>query len=157
PARSRAARARRSGPRYASRPPPRLGPRERALELRVFAARGLEEVMHPDRLAPIGREEGAVERDVATVAAGDRERRQALVRQRRRRRRGGKDALPDRRAVRRIREGELDDEANAAEERRIEGALLIRREDGEAAIGFHALEQVAHLDVGVAVVAVAHL
>ena len=61
---------------------------------------------------------------------------------------------PDRLARRRVRERELDDEADAAQEGAVERALHVGGQDRQPAIGLHALQQVADLDVGVAVVAV---
>ena len=49
---------------------------------------------------------------------------------------------------------ELDDKAKAAQKCLVERGLAVGGQDGEAAIGLHALQQVADLDVRVAVVAV---
>ena len=71
-----------------------------------------------------------------------------------RRLRAGKTRRQISPALRGIGKRKLHDEAQAAQERRVEGAFHIGREDRQAAVGFHALQQVADFDVGVAVVAV---
>ena len=102
-------------------------------------------------------QERRVQRDVADAAAGDVEPREPRVVEPARRRLRREDAAPDRLALRRIRHGEVHDEAQAALEGAIERGLLVAREDRQAAVGLDALQQVAHLDVGVAVVAVPDL
>src|SRR5262249_28090819 len=71
-----------------------------------------------------------------------------------RRSRRWKNPAPDGLSFGDIREGEVDDESEPALESGVQRSLLIAGEDGEAAIGLHALQEVAHLDIGVAVVAV---
>ena len=51
-------------------------------------------------------------------------------------------------------ERELDHEAQAAQERRVQSAFHIGGEDRQAAVRLHALEQITDLDIGVTVVAV---
>src|SRR5260370_30502459 len=65
--------------------------------------------------------------------------------------------LPHAPALRRSREWEVDDEAQAAREGRVEGALHVGGENCQAPVGFHTLQQVVDLDVGVAVMAVLDL
>ena len=95
---------------------------------------------------------------VADAAAGD-----AQPRERRRRRGRRSASARGRRAARsrarcaRVGERERDDEAQPPQERGVERLLHVRRQDREAAVGLHALQQVADLDVGVAVVAVLDL
>src|SRR5204863_7707201 len=67
------------------------------------------------------------------------------------------DPAPDLRALMRVGERKLDGEAEASQKGWIEGLPLVRREDREAAVGLHPLQEVADLDVRVAVVAVLHL
>ncbi len=52
---------------------------------------------------------------------------------------------------------ELDDETDAAQEGRVDRIAHVGGEDGKATIPLHPLEQVAHLHIGIAIVAVAHL
>ena len=68
-----------------------------------------------------------------------------------------KNVAPDRFALSGIGKRELHHESQAAQERGVERGLQVRRQDRQAAVRFHALQQIAHLDVGVAIVAVAHL
>ena len=49
---------------------------------------------------------------------------------------------PDRGALRRVREREMDDEAQPAQERPVHVRAQVRGQDGEAAVGLHALQQV---------------
>ena len=72
------------------------------------------------------------------------------------RRRLRKNVAPNGFALSGIGKRELHHESQAAQERRIESGLHVRRQDRQAAVRFHALEQVAHFDVGVAIVAVPH-
>jgi hypothetical protein len=51
-------------------------------------------------------------------------------------------------------ERKVDDKPQPAKEGLIQGALQVGGQDGQAPVGFHALQQVVDLDVGVAVVAV---
>ncbi len=67
------------------------------------------------------------------------------------------DALPDVGSRGLVGEGELHDEADPPHERRVESVLHVGGEDRNPAVGLHLLEQVADLEVGVAIVAVAHL
>ena len=67
------------------------------------------------------------------------------------------DAAPDLGPLGGVRERELDDEAQPAQEGRVERVLEVGGQDRQAPVGLHALEQVADLDVGVAVVAVLDL
>ena len=54
-------------------------------------------------------------------------------------------------------EREVDHEVQPAQERVVDVALEVRREDDRAGVGLHALQQVGDLDVGVAVVGVRDL
>src|SRR5271163_4115674 len=111
-------------------------------------------MFHADGLAGIGGEERSAHGDVVDVAPGNAEAREAFdvesVDGRARR----EDTAPDFGALRCFGEWELDDEAEAAEKGLVERGLAVGGEDGETAIGLHALEQVADFAVGVAVVAV---
>src|SRR5437016_3292804 len=82
----------------------------------VLAAGGAQHVLHANWFACFGGEEGGVERYVADVAAGDVETRQACNVQVLGGGVGWEDAPPDFGALRGIREWELHDEANAAQE-----------------------------------------
>src|SRR2546430_3528262 len=112
---------------------------------------------HRDRASGVGGVKRSPERDVADVAAGDVQARKLLVVETLPRSPGREDASPDLRPLLGVRERELDDEAKAPQEGRIERALLVRRQDREPAIRLHSLEEVAYLDVRVAVVAVLDL
>src|SRR6266545_942323 len=130
---------------------------ERFFDLGVLAPGRPQEVAHAHRLAFVGGQEGGVERDVADVASSYTEAGEELRLQSLDRRLFREDAAPDLLPLRRFGERELDDEAEAAQERRVERVLEVRGEDREPAVGLHALEQIADLDVGVAVVAVLDL
>src|SRR4051794_13192740 len=140
-----------------SRPRPHLRLRERALELRALARSGPREVSHPDRRLLVRGEERRRERDVADAAAREAERRELRRIDPLRRRPGGEHAAPDLLPLVHVREREVDDEADPPRERLIQGIALVRGEDREAAVGLHALQEVADLDVGIAVVAVLDL
>ena len=64
---------------------------------------------------------------------------------------------PDPPPVLRLRKREVDDEVEPADERVVDVALVVGRQDHRAGVGLHALEQVGDLDVGVAVVGVRDL
>src|SRR5260221_704749 len=64
---------------------------------------------------------------------------------------------PDFGPLRSVWEREMDDEADAPQEGCVQCTLEIRGQDCQAAIGFHALQEVADFDVGVAVVAILDL
>ena len=66
----------------------------------------------------------------------------------------GEDAPPDGFALCCVREGEGHHEAQAALEGGVERCLVVGGENRQPPISLHALEQVAHLDIGVATVAV---
>ena len=70
---------------------------------------------------------------------------------------GGITPAPDAQPLGRARQRELDDEAQPAQERLVEVLLAVGGEDREALEALHALEQVADLEVGVAVVRVLDL
>ena len=74
---------------------------------------------------------------------------------RRRRREGPPPDLA--RAAARVRERELDHEAQPAQERAVDVRAQVRGQDREPAVGLHPLQQVGDLEVRVAVVAVLHL
>src|SRR5262249_11933409 len=105
----------------------------------------------------VGGQKGRAHRDVANVAAGDVETGESPYIEILDRRRGREDTPPDFGAFRFVREGEVYDEANAALESRIERLLHVGGENRQATVGFHTLQQIAHLHVGVAVVAVLDL
>src|SRR6202000_3120801 len=74
--------------------------------------------------------------------------------------RGGssrKNVLPDGLPVRRIGKGKVDGEAQPALEGGVKQRAQIGGQNGQPLICLHALQQVADLDVGVAIVAVAYL
>lgn len=112
---------------------------------------------HRDDASVAGGVKGGGERDVADGATGQLDPGQPLVVQGRRRRGDGEDAAPDGRALRCAGERKLDDEPQSADERVVHGALEIGREDGEARVRFHALEEIGNLQVGVAIAAVVDL
>ncbi|MBA7682769.1 hypothetical protein ES703_91121 [subsurface metagenome] len=64
--------------------------------------------------------------------------------------------MPDTEPVVLLREGEIDSELEPAGKGLIQVGPEIRRQDGHAIIGLHALQQIGDLDVGVAVMRVAH-
>ena len=123
---------------------------------RIAAAR---DVAHADRLA--ARRRPGTRRSSAMLRMLPPVRLEAAPARRRRAPRSGvcagNDAAPDLRALGRVREREAHDEADPAQERAVDRVLGVRRQDREAAVGLHALEQVADLDVRVAVVAVLDL
>ena len=65
-----------------------------------------------------------------------------------------KCGLPDKPAILLIWKRELDDEAHSADECFVHVLAQIRRQNSDALILFHLLQQVADLDIGVAVVSV---
>ena len=111
---------------------------------------------HPHRLTGVCGGERGVERDAPNVAAGDRETRETIDVERIGRRFRWENPAPDLRPLRLIRKRKLHHEPQPAQERWIERLLHVRGQDGQAAIRFHPLEQIADLDVCVAVVAVFH-
>ena len=112
---------------------------------------------HGDWPALLSSEEGGVEGDVADVAAGHLQAAELGVVEPLGRCIGGENAAPDRLAFAGFREGKIHYAAQATMEGGVERGFLVAGEDGQAAIGLHALQQVADFDVGVAVVAVLDL
>ncbi len=119
----------------------------------------MQEVSHGDAAAVARGKEGRRQGDVADVAAGQLEpaRQEVEVEIVVERRLVGPDALPDALPVAGVRKGELDREVNAPHERVIHVLAQVGRQDDGALVLLHALQEVAGLDVGVAVVRVAHL
>jgi hypothetical protein len=111
-------------------------------------------VVHLDGQAGFSGEKGGVQGDVADVAAGHVELGEALDVQFAGWGLWGKDALPDGFALGYAGKGKIDSETQAALKGLVHGGLEIRGEDGEPLKVFHALQQIADLDVGVAVMAV---
>ena len=110
-----------------------------------------------DRLARLDRQKGRGQRDIADLPAGRLQAGEFLpveVAARRRFRNGPPPDLP---RARRIREGKANDEAQPAQERVVDMILQIRGQHRDAAIRVEPLQQIAHLQIGVAVAAVAHL
>ncbi len=131
---------------------------QRPLQLGVFGARGPQQMGHRDRPVLVGGEEGGAERDVADVAAGDVEPRQRCRRSIR-----PSASSAGRRAARSRRARATSGNGNCTTKR------MRRRKAGSSAcfmlvvriarpaIGLHPLQQIADLDIGVAVVAVLDL
>ena len=129
----------------------------RPFQLGEFGLRGAADVLHSNGLARLGGVEGGVEGDVADVAAGDVETGQPVVVQAVARGVVGEDPPPDLGALGGLGERELDHEPDPAQECGVEVVLLVGRQDRQTPVALHPLEQVADLDVGVAVVAVLEL
>src|SRR4030095_10762245 len=103
------------------------------------------------------RSECAVQGDVPDAAPGDVELRQQPPVEAVRRRVDREDPAPDLGSLNLVGEWEVDDEPDPPEERGVQRRLLVCREYRKAAIRLHPLEEVADLDVGVAIVAVLDL
>src|SRR5437870_4799051 len=138
------------------RPFTRLRLRKWLLELRILRLCRPQQVRHAYRLVSLGRQEGRAERDIADVAAADVESSQLVLVQSACRRAGGEYAPPDLGPLKHVRERELNDEADASQKSRIQRPLEVGRQDGQPAVGLHALQQIADLDVRVAIVAIFH-
>ena len=114
-------------------PIPELGVAHRFLQLGVLAPRGPQQMGHPHRLARVGGQERGVERDVADVAAGHVELRQPAEVQPASGRLRREDALPDLGPLAGVGERELDDEADAPQERVVQRLLQVGGQDRQAA------------------------
>src|SRR5262245_46515340 len=101
---------------------------------------------HSHRLACFCGEESAVNGYVAYVAAGNVEPCQLGGIEILGWRVVGKNSSPDLRALERVGKREVNYEAQATQKRRVECALHIRRQNCEATIVFHSLQQVADLN-----------
>ena len=108
--------------------------------LRIFGPRRAGDVAHVERHAVGGGEECGIDGDDGDVAAGDVEPRQRIEVERGARHFGGKRLLPDEPAGRRVGEGHVDHIAQPAHEGRVEMALHVGRENGQAAVALHALQ-----------------
>ena len=111
---------------------------------------------HANRLAGLGSQERSTERNVANVAAAHAQTRHLSLIESARRCSIREHAPPDFGTLNQVRERELNDEADATEKGGVERGLEICRQDGQAAVGLHALQQVADFDVRVAVMAILH-
>ena len=113
-----------------------------------------EQLGHAHFLACLGGQKSGIERDIPDVATGHIEPCQL----------GVIDAIegyicwengaPDSLALHLVWEWKIDDKAQPPLKRRIERGLVVGRQDREAGVGLHALQQVTDLDVGITVVAV---
>src|SRR4051794_9637963 len=112
---------------------------------------------HLHRFLGIRREERRAHGDVANIAPGYAELSETLRFERLARHFAREDAAPDLGPLFGVGKRELDDKSDSAQKRRVERAFQVRRENRKAAIAFHALQQVTHLDIREAVVAVLHL
>ena len=112
----------------------------------------------PDRLVGGRRHERRAQRDLANVAAGEIDLAGKLAKCCRveRVRFLGQATTPDLFARFDIRTREIDDEPQAAQERGVEVLPQIGRQDREALVRLHALQQVGDFDVRVAIVRVLH-
>ena len=112
---------------------------------------------HGDRRTGLGGEKSRCQGDVADVAAREIETGELAVIQCFDRRLRWEHAAPDGFALGGIGEREVHHEAQPTAEGRVQRALVVGGQDRQPAISLHALEQVAHLDIGVTVVAVLHV
>ena len=135
-----------------------VGRSHEAPEARVLPGDRLDDARHRDRRPVAGGRERGPQGGVADGAAGQLEalgeERGVDVAERRRRRQVG---LPDRLALGLGGERELDAEVDAAEERVVDVALEVGRQHDQPVVRLQPLQQVRHLDVGVAVVGVLDL
>src|SRR5579859_7086496 len=136
------------------RPPVHFCVSHRLFELGVFALCRAKQVDHAYPVAAVGREKGRVERDVANVAASNAQPAQNLEVQIVEWRVRGKYTPPDLAPLTCVRKGKLQHETNAPKESRVERATQIRRKNSQTSVRFHALQQIADLDIGVAVVTI---
>ncbi len=109
---------------------------------------------HPDGLTNIRSEERSLQRDVANIPAGHLQSRQPGEIETLGWRFERERPTPDLRALGCVRKRKTHDESQPAQKSRIDRALYVGREDCEAAIRFHPLQQVADFHIGVAIVAV---
>ena len=109
---------------------------------------------HAHRLVSLGGEKRGVERHVADIAARHLQARQLDIVQTFRRRLRRENPPPDFGALSCVGKWKLDDEAQAAQERRVQGTFHIGCKDRQAAVRLHTLEQITDLNIGVTVVAV---
>jgi hypothetical protein len=119
----------------------------------------VQHVPHRDNAAVGGGEERPGQRDVADAAAGhlDPAGEEVQVQASVARHGGGPDLLPDPAAVRDAWQLEFHRGVQPAHERLVHVAAQVGGEHDDAVVLFHLLQQVADLDVGVAVVGVAYL
>src|SRR5205814_1680216 len=133
-----------------------VGADAEAARLLELAARGAYEVAHAYGLALVGGEEGRAEGYVLDVAARQLEplgeEPPVYVAGERRVRR--EHLPPDEAAVARVRERELDDEAEPPDESLVDVLAEVAGEDDRALVLLDALEEEVDFDVGVAVVRV---
>ena len=109
------------------------------------------------RLTGIGGEKGGIQGDIANIPASNVQARQFVkfkvfdwcIRRKR--------TSPDFGALRRIGKRELHHKANAPQKCRIQRALQVRRQNRQAAIRLHPLEQVTDFDIRIAIMAVLNL
>src|SRR6185436_11576707 len=122
-------------------------------KLLVLASRGLLDMGHPDHASVGGGIEGRVDRYVLDMAARelDLPSKKAEV-QVVDRRIGRKSDLPDKIAMLFVGERELDDVLQPSHERVIHVLAKICRQDRNAVVFFHLLEQVPDLNIRVTVV-----
>ena len=147
---------RRRAPRR-GRTAPRLMARS-SLSYSRFTAATIDGIVSRDGALPVRALQAGVEDDRADVPAGERETlREELEVDLARVDAGGINCLPDAQPLLDAGQREIDHEAQPAQEGLVEVLLAIGGEDREALEALHALEQVADLEVGVAVVRVLDL
>src|SRR6185437_10207561 len=141
--------------RVDSYPTPCLGRGRCAIDLGALASCRRKQVLHPDRLVEIGCNICGIERDVPDISAGKIKTSQLSVIEAFRGHCGRKHPLPDAAAHGLIGKWEPNQERDPAQERGIEIDAKIACEDCKAAIRLDALQQIADLNVCVAIMAVA--
>src|SRR5215472_9649110 len=113
-------------------------------------------MLHPDQVMIFRSQKSRMHGDVANDSAGDVQLRQPLEVDRANRSGGGKNSPPDTGAGSCIRKWKLHDETHAPYKGAVERLLHVGRQNGNSAIGLDALQQIAHFQIGVAVMAVAY-
>src|ERR1043165_3910834 len=120
-------------------------------ELLELLEPGGDQVLHPDRGAALGREQGPAQGDVADAATGHREppRERHEIDVGRDRRARGQVVPPELDARGLVGRGELDHEAQSPRERVVDVVAQVAREDHDALVVLAALQEVRGLDVRV--------
>lgn len=109
---------------------------------------------HADRFVRISSEEGGIQSDVADVPARDVEPAKFGQIDSVGRRLDRENPSPDFSALQCVRKWKLHDEPQSPQKGGVKCALHVSRENGQATIGLHALEQIADFGVRIAIMAV---